>query len=71
MKPLKPHIFIDAFAECVAGVGMAKRNPRLLSRCRVTAMVNVTDKYGPGHAIATGQMFDRLWHDLQNQGTKQ
>lgn len=68
---MKARVFLDAFVECVAGVGMAKRNPRLLPHYRVSAMVNVTDKHGPGHAMATGQMFDRLWHDLHSPGTRQ
>jgi hypothetical protein len=65
---LKARVFLDAFAECVAGVGMARRLPILLPHYRTVAVVHVTDKHGATHAEATGRMFDRLWADMRNPG---
>jgi hypothetical protein len=63
---MKARVFFDAFAECLVGVGMAKRLPVLFQHYRAVAVLHVTDKHSAAHAEATGRMFDRLWDDIQN-----
>ena len=68
---MKARVFLDAFAECVVNVAIARRFPDTVTSMRNLSVSVIAVLYGDSHAEATGAMFDRLWHDLHNPGTKQ
>lgn len=68
---MKASVFLDAFAECLAGVGMARRTPSMRYIFREMTIHNVVARNGVPHADPTGRMFDKLWSDLQTPEPKQ
>lgn len=63
---MKARVFFDAFAECVVNVALARQYPALRHGLREVSASRIAAKWGAPNAEATGHMFDRLWHDMQN-----
>lgn len=66
---MKARVFIDAFAECLVYVALARRHPLKVAAMRQTAINAVVHVHRHADAgEATGRMFDRLLLEMQNPG---